>query len=263
MSQKSQTRKFSYGWVRSLPDIRDKKYNAVHEFAALPPLVDLRPKCPPIRDQSDLGCCVGFGTTGVVHYDTINENPKDTFDPSPLYVYYNARYLENTVKSDSGAQIRDGIKALKKYGCASETDWPYNIKQFAKKPPKTVFTNALKIQIQDYFSVQQNEAAMKSCLAEGHPIVLGISVYESFESDAVAMTGIVPMPNPSENLMGGHCVVVVGYRDADKKWIMRNSWGNTWGDKGYFYLDYSYLLHPDLASDFWTIRFVKHLKLSA
>ena len=98
---------------------------------------------------------------------------------------------------------------------------------------------------------------MRSCLSDGCPFIFGFSVYESFESDAVAATGIVPMPGKTETCLGGHAVMAVGYDDSKQWIIVRNSWGPDWGDKGYFYLPYAYITNNNLADDFWTIRLVK------
>ena len=97
---------------------------------------------------------------------------------------------------------------------------------------------------------------MKSCLAEGYPFVFGFTVYESFESQKVAQTGVLNMPAAKEKAVGGHAVLAVGYDDASKRFIIRNSWGDQWGQKGYFTIPYQYLTTPNLADDFWTIRLV-------
>ncbi len=98
---------------------------------------------------------------------------------------------------------------------------------------------------------------LKGCLADGYPFVFGISVYDSFESDEVAKTGIVPIPSPTEQMLGGHCIVAVGYDDATQRFTIRNSWGTEWGDYGHCYLPYEYLTNGNLASDFWTLRIIK------
>ena len=97
---------------------------------------------------------------------------------------------------------------------------------------------------------------MKGCLAEGFPFVFGFSVYESFESDEVTKTGVAPMPAKGETLMGGHAVLAVGYDDSDERLLVRNSWSEGWGMKGYFTLPYGYLTERALSSDFWSIRSV-------
>jgi C1A family cysteine protease len=98
-----------------------------------------------------------------------------------------------------------------------------------------------------------NVNELLSCLASGFPFVFGFSVYDSFESDEVAHTGIVPMPGKDEQQLGGHAVMRVGY-DLDKKvFIVRNSWGKTWGDHGYFYMPFAYMTNRDLADDFWVV----------
>jgi C1A family cysteine protease len=98
---------------------------------------------------------------------------------------------------------------------------------------------------------------MKGCLASGYPFVFGFSVYESFESPEVLDTGVVPMPSDGEAQLGGHAVLAVGYDDATARFIIRNSWGTSWGDGGYGYMPYAYLTDSDLAADFWTIRVVE------
>lgn len=95
---------------------------------------------------------------------------------------------------------------------------------------------------------------MKGCLASGYPFVFGFAVYESFMSQDVAKTGVVPMPQPNEDLVGGHCVVAVGYQDDKQCFIVRNSWGSDWGMDGYCVMPYGYLMQLQLAADFWTIR---------
>ena len=178
------------------------------------------------------------------------------FEPSRLFVYYNERELEGTVDSDAGAQIRDGIKSVGTQGVCSETEWPYDITKFTDKPPQNCYRDAVQYRAVSYQSVVQNLNQMKGCLAAGYPFVFGFTVYESFESQEVARTGHAPMPATTEQVLGGHAVVAVGYEDANQWFIVRNSWGTGWGMEGYFTLPYTYLIQPRLASDFWTIRLV-------
>jgi C1A family cysteine protease len=97
---------------------------------------------------------------------------------------------------------------------------------------------------------------MKGCLASGFPFVFGFTVYESFESPEVAKTGHAPLPGPTEQAIGGHAVMAVGYDDSQQTFIVRNSWGTGWGMQGYFTLPCAYLSQPSLSSDFWTIRLI-------
>jgi C1A family cysteine protease len=161
------------------------------------------------------------------------------------------------VNQDSGARIRDGIKSVVKLGVPPETEWSYStdMSLVTKKPPVPAYTDALKNKVIAYHRVVQNISQMKGCLAEGYPFVFGFVVYESFESDTVAKTGVVPMPNPNaEQQVGGHAVVVVGYDDAQQRFIVRNSWGTGWGMSGYCTMPYAYLTDHQYSSDFWTIR---------
>ena len=252
------SKKRVYGWHPSRPDHRDEK----HKYAAklmrarlLPKSVDLRAHDNPIYDQGDLGSCVGNGSGDAWQF-ALKVEGRPAPLPSRLFVYYNGRSIENTIKSDSGLQIRDGLKALAKWGCCDETIWPYDPSKFTQKPPAIAYTEAAKHISTSYHSVNQNLNEMKTCLADGFPIVGGFTVYDSFESDEVAKTGIVPMPGKDENSQGGHCVVIVGYDDARSCFIIRNSWGTDWADHGYCYMPYDYWTNPNLASDFWTVRAV-------
>ena len=172
---------------------------------------------------------------------------------SRLFIYYNERVIEHTVQEDSGAMIRDGIKTLVKQGVCSERSWPYVIAKFAKKPGAACYKEARDHQVTVYARLETADE-MRACLADGFPFVFGFSVYESFESATVARTGVAPMPRRNEKLLGGHAVLAVGYDDARKRFLVRNSWGTGWGMKGYFTLPYDYLGDRNLCDDFWTIR---------
>jgi C1A family cysteine protease len=246
-----------YGWRRDLPDARDLLYAAplLSLPKGLPTSVDLRSKCPPVYDQGQLGCCTGNGIAGAIQFDQMKLGKK-SFTPSRLFIYYNERVMEGDVSQDNGAQVRDGIKSVGTIGAPPETDWPYDIAKFADQPPAKAYTDAKLDLVSSYARVSQILQQMQGCLAEGYPFVLGFTVYESFESADVAKTGIVPMPKSKESVVGGHCVVAVGYNDKTRTFILRNSWGPKWGMKGYFTMPYEYLLDSHLASDFWTIRSV-------
>jgi len=246
-----------YGWLPDLPDHRDHLYAApVVWLAKLPAKVDLSPKCPPVYDQGQLGSCTANAIAAAIEFDRMKQKEK-AFVPSRLFIYYNERVMEGTVNSDSGAQIRDGIKSVGKQGDCPESEWPYDIGKFTVKPPAGCFKDALKYDVLSYQRVAQTASQMKGCLASGYPFVFGFSVYESFESAAVAKSGHASMPKPNERLLGGHAVVAVGYDDASQWFVVRNSWGAGWGMKGYFTMPYAYLLDGNLSDDFWTIRAVR------
>ena len=247
-----------YGWVADTPDQRDHLYAAplVH-LKKLPPKVDLRPQCPKvIYDQGQLGSCTGNAIACAIQFDRLQQKRKPDFIPSRLFIYYNERDMEGTVASDSGAQIRDGIKSVAKLGDCPETEWPYDIAKFATKPSARCYREAMQYKAVLYQRVPQTLNQMKGCLASGYPFVFGFSVYASFEGPQVAKTGAVPMPASSEKQLGGHAVIAVGYDDKQQRFIVRNSWGRRWGMAGYFTIPYAYLIDDNLAADFWTIRVV-------
>jgi C1A family cysteine protease len=247
-----------YGWIPDLPDRRDRIYEApLAALGPLPPRVDLRKACPPIYHQGLLGSCTGQAIAGALQFNQIKQSQSDIFLPSRLFIYYNERVMEGTVDEDAGAMIRDGIKSVAKIGAPHEALWPYVIKQFRTKPSKPAYTDALLHQALLYQRVIPTRDQLRGCLADGYPFVFGFSVYESFESQAVATTGRVPMPKPIERLLGGHAVLAVGYEEKTRRFIVRNSWGELWGMTGYFTMPYDFLLDPNLCDDFWRITLVE------
>lgn len=246
-----------YGWIPDLPDARDQIYCAPRKTAALPASVDLRSACPPVYDQGQLGSCTANAIAAAISFDQSRQKMAQPFAPSRLYIYYNERVIEGTTATDSGAMLRDGIKAVVEEGACPEPLWPYNESNYAEKPPPQCYNVGKLHPAVQYSRVPQSLAHLKSCLAAGYPFAFGFTVYESFESDAVADSGVAPMPGSSEGTVGGHAVLAVGYMDSLNRFFVRNSWGSDWGLKGYFTLPYEYLENSDLLADFWTIRLVK------
>jgi C1A family cysteine protease len=208
-----------------------------------------------VYDQGQLGSCTANAIAGAIEFDLMKQNKND-FMPSRLFIYYNERAIEGTVDSDSGAQIRDGIKSVASQGDCPETSWPYDISKFADKPPQSCYDNAVQHKAVQYERTIRDLNQMKGCLASGYPFVFGFTVYQSFESQEVAQTGHASLPSSGEQAAGGHAVLAVGYDDSQNWFIVRNSWGTSWGMEGYFTLPYTYLINESLSDDFWTIRVI-------
>ena len=247
-----------YGWRPDLPDIRDFRY-AAPEKQKLPSLVDLRTKeALPIFDQGNTQSCTGNSTASALLFTELVENKAKAVVPSRLFIYYNGRALEKTTNQDCGACIRDVIKGVTTLGVCPESEWPFNAKLITQRPPAPEYTEALRHLATSYHRLDNTVLDnLRGCLAEGYPFVFGMTVYESFESDAVAKNGLVPMPGKNEKVMGGHAVVAIGYNDEWKRFLVQNSWGSKWGVKGCFSIPYKYLTDTNLADDFWTIRIVE------
>jgi C1A family cysteine protease len=247
-----------YGWRPDLPDQRDHMYAAPPAILRrLPASADLRSGCSPVYNQGNLGSCTANAIAGAIEFDQRKERLRSKFIPSRLFIYYNERAMEGSVASDSGAALRDGIKTVGKQGACPEAEWPYEISRFADKPPPRCYRDARKHRAISYQRLMRDLHQLKGCLASGYPFVFGFTVYESFEGASVARTGQLQMPGAGERAIGGHAVVAVGYKDADQTFTVRNSYGASWGMRGYFTMPVAYLLHEHLASDFWTIRAVR------
>jgi C1A family cysteine protease len=241
------TRKIKrYGWRPDLPDQRDLVVKLSTRRA--PKSASLLSKMPAVYDQGELGSCTANAIAGAVQY------LRPDLMPSRLFVYYNERAIEGTVDDDSGAMIRDGIKSIHHQGVCPETEWPYDVDRFADKPSAKCYVDALLCQSIRYRRVIRTANAIKLAISDGLPIVFGFTVYESFESQQVADTGKLPMPGKSEQAIGGHAVLAVGY-DGDGV-LVRNSWGSEWGlptARGYFTMPIAYLLEANLSDDFWVV----------
>ena len=244
-----------YTWKPDRLDPRDIKYTTTQN--SIPTQVDLRgPLMPPVLDQGNLGSCTANASASNFEY-LLRKQSLPAFAPSRLFIYYYERVIDGTVSTDSGANVRDSMTTLSKQGVCDEQEWKYNINNFRFKPHIACYNAAVKNKITSYQSIDNtNIALIKDCLAAGFPFVFGFQVYESFESAQVAATGHVPMPASNEQLLGGHCTMAVGYDDINQWAIAKNSWSASWGDGGYFYLPYSYLTNPKMASSFWTPRLV-------
>ena len=247
-----------YGWSPDLPDQRDLSYAAPRAvLTKLPTKVDLSKQCPPVYDQGNLGSCTANAIGAAVEFELLKSGKGNDFMPSRLFIYYNERVIEHTVNSDAGAQIRNGIKTVNHMGVCPEDKWPYIENKFTKKPLASCYQSAESHQVISYHRITRTLSQMKSCLAEGYPFVFGFTVYESFESATVAKSGKLDMPAKGEQQVGGHAILAVGYDDASKRFIIRNSWGPKWGKSGYFTMPYDYVLNGNLSDDFWTIRMVE------
>ena len=244
--------KYSYGWLPDIPDHRDFLYSGIKpKKLRLPSNVDLRQSCSPVENQGQLGSCTANALVGNVEFLDLKDGDNQYTDKSRLFIYYNERVLEHTPDSDSGAMLRDGIKTLHEQGVCPESGWPYDIKQYAVKPSIQCYKEAKDHRIESYHRITTLQD-MLACLTEGFPFVFGFAVYESFESQETARTGIAQMPQKDERMIGGHAVLAVGFNQQDKRFIVKNSWGTSWGMNGYFTMPFEYL--ETLADDFWTIR---------
>ena len=238
-------------WRPDVPDQRDFIFRDRMKVApkSLPKSKSLRARMSAVEDQGQLGSCTANAFAGNLEY--LYQLKKDPFQASRLFIYFNERAVINEIFSDSGAYLRDGIKTLAKHGVCSEEIVPYDPSQFTVKPSDLAYSEAAKRKISQYLRIT-DLASMKQCLADGFPFVFGVPLYDSFESDRVAKSGTIPLPKQSENMIGGHAMLCVGYSDSTKRFTVRNSWGPGWGSKGYCTIPYQYM--DEQADDMWTVR---------
>lgn len=228
----------------------------------MPKSIDLRKWCSPIENQGALGSCTAHAGVGMLEYYERRTTGKH-LDGSRLFLYKVTRQLLGFT-GDDGAYLRDTMKAMVLFGVPPEKYWPYVEDKFNDDPSSFCFSFAQNYQALDYYRLDPSGLtpaqildAVKRNLAAELPAMFGFSVYSSMPPLGDGK-GEIPFPVRGDSLEGGHAVLAVGYDDAKKingqtgALLIRNSWGTGWGDKGYGWLPYAYVLHG-LADDFWSM----------
>lgn len=240
--------KYKFGWLRDLTDQRDKIYSAPR-ISHLPSYVSLLQYCAPVENQTTTSSCTAHGIVG--NLEMLEKKSKTNFyDISRLFIYYNTRMIRGIEDTDGGAYIRDGIKSLVRFGYCSEKIWKYDEVKINNKPDRKSYKEAKRHLIKEYSRILNINDIIK-CVASGYPVIFGITLYESFESKIVAKTGKISIPKINERVIGGHCMLIIGYDMKTKLFTVRNSWSSKWGDKGNCYIPFEYM---EQASDMWTVR---------
>jgi C1A family cysteine protease len=272
--------RYGMGWIPDYPDLRDytEKTEEMRSILgsagsprvkSLPVSLDLREFCSPIEDQGGIGSCTAHAGAGIIEYYERKAFGRH-IDASRLFLYKITRNLMK-MKGDTGAYLRTTMGAMVVFGVPPEDFWPYtdDQKKFDQEPPAFCYAFAQNYQTIKYFRHDppgtKGEGILrklKTYLAKGHPAMFGFTVYNSIEQ--AEATGRIPFPSSKERIEGGHAVVATGYDDKMKiknkygkaettgALLIRNSWGKGWGEGGYGWLPYEYVL-KGLAEDFWSI----------
>ena len=254
-----------FGWVPQRDDPRDFPIEKLHDKlaarAAIPTfgsndVLDLRPRYPvPCFDQKDLGSCVLNAVVRAAEYLGYQDVGKYIYRFSRLAAYYMTRDYEGSPNDDTGCEIRDAIKVAATQGLCGEWAWPYVVSKFAVKPPPFAYKNATTHLALEYYAIpdKTRHKDILTSLAAGYPVIMGFKVYQEFESEEVARTGMVPMPRPSEWAVGGHGTLIQVADPPRGLYGVANSWGK-WGDGGFFWVPFDYFDDPDQADDFWVLH---------
>jgi len=231
---------------KDLTDERDYHVKSIVKLQELPKSVDLREYCNTIKQQGSLGCCSGFAFGAAFEtMKNIQTKSLNEWDTSELYIYFYERKLMGTIEKDSGAYLRDGCKVLKDYGSSLEQYWPYDISKFKKAPSWTANLVGGITRIESYYRCWSLDD-IKFALSQKMPVVFGMYVYRNY----LEYNGGIY--NKIDGYQaGGHAQLLVGFDDEQKYLIVRNSWGENWGDKGYCYLSYD--MFNKLFMDAWVI----------
>ena len=209
---------------------------------------DLRSSFTCIKNQGQVGACASFAFTSVYEY-ILNKNGKLTeSDLSERFLYYNTRKRMGALDKDSGSNMYDVGKALEEEGLCSEDLCRYvnDFEEHLEAPSAQAYADGLTRRVAEIMNVTIKEQDIKSAVVEGYPVIVSLHLHESFNN--IGSDGFVKRPDASDPVVGWHAMVIVGFSDKDKVFIVRNSWGTDFGDKGYCYIPYSYVLDTSLNS---------------
>lgn len=229
----------------------------------LPPKIDLRKFMTSVEMQVG-NSCVANSFAGAYEY-LAKRTLGEASDVSRLFIYYNARYFAGEQDHDNGSMMYNAIEGLKEYGACSEEYWPNEKDRITDEPDEDSYTHGSNFRIVEAEFIKTDLNLWRQTLAEGHPIAFALNTFESFDS-ANRNKGRVIMPKPADNVRkthGWHAMLCVGYSDPDKMFIVRNSWGEKWGDSGYCYIPYDYVMHKEYnGHDSWIVKSVENLDFS-
>jgi C1A family cysteine protease len=227
----------------------------LEKFDKLPTVLDLRRYMTKIENQGQIGSCVANAVAGAYEY-LVKRHKGELYDVSRLFIYYNARVLSGMAHKDEGAYVKDAIESLKIHGACSENTYPYIHELVNEKPSPEAYQEASAFLIESVEKIDTNLEAWKTILAQGYPIVFGLLLFESF--DNYGHNGLIPIPSSKDhkrNSHAAHAMLCVGYSEHDKVFIVRNSWGKSWGHDGYCYIPYDYLINKNYnLGDNWIIK---------
>jgi C1A family cysteine protease len=250
------------GYLPDPEDSRDYQYSSGRfQKGKLPPKVDLREYMTEVEQQGELNSCTANAMAGAYEYLAMRELG-ESGQVSRLFVYYNARAINDRTDQDKGTYLRNCIKVLRKYGTCRESTWPYEPEKVFEEPHETAYEEASNYLLKEARRVNIDLFEMKHCLAEGYPFAFGMRLYSGFKK-AGRNGGKVSLPDPdSEKSLGGHAMLCVGYSETDKVFLVRNSWGKEWGDEGYCYIPYDYMTNPEFTADCWMVVSVADVDFS-
>jgi C1A family cysteine protease len=200
--------------------------------------VDLREWASPVEEQRQLGSCTAQAVVGAYELLTKMHYPDQFVDLSRLFLYYNARKISGDINEDIGAYISTAIEAVKTYGLCREDLWPYDPNKFDVEPGYICYRDARKRTIDQVYEIASHEEII-DMLDQQYPVVVGVAVYSDFDR-INNQSAVLKMPAATEEPMGSHAMCIVGYDDLKQQFLLRNSFGDDWGEGGYFWIPYEY-----------------------
>ena len=234
----------------------DDEYQPLSTIA---PSIDLRKEFTPVKDQGEMGACSAFALVGIFEY-ILKKNKQPDIDLSEQFVYYNARKADGSSRIDAGSSLYDVVQTLMKDGVCLEHLFPYNPENISKDPPVEAIEDGQTRKVVKAKNVKKSLHDIKSAVAEGYPVAISLKIFNSFHP----RRGFIRIPNENEihnEQSGNHAMVICGYNDEARFFVVRNSWGRKFGDKGYCYIPYGYVENEALLNGACIITEISDTKL--
>jgi hypothetical protein len=229
-----------------------KDFRAVFKDAPIPDKVDLREYCTVVEDQGQIGSCTANAAVGAMEY-LYKRRQGHSPDLSRLFVYFNSRRIRGSTAVDGGAPICDAMASIVSFGACLEEIWPYDPAKFAFEPSQDAYADAMRHEAIQYSRVPSGRGSMQA-LAQGLPVVFG-STFPQRCFEEAGRTGVMPIASPDEiyQVRSGHAMLVVGYDKNEQMFIVRNSWGQDWGDRGYCKIPFTLMDMAGRPDSFWIV----------
>ena len=241
-----------YGLWHDNADYRDHLLTAPWKLSSAGPQhADISHEMGAAYDQLDTNSCAAQAVAKIMRHAA-----KAQFDFSRNQIYWDARSFNHEETDDAGCGMRDAIDAVSKWGAADEVYWPFTKENLLHAPSHAARNNAARLAdyAKLYARVTPSLDILTSIISGGEPFVFGMAVYESFEGSKVAKTGIMEMPTQGQRMLGRHAVTGTGFDHDVRQIKVLNSWGQDWGENGFFFMPFDYILNSSVCDDFWVIH---------
>ena len=244
-----------YLWKKDIIDKRDIIFIIKTKKKKLSRTFSLKKKMPSVLDQGKLGCSNVCVIVNNIYYLDIKNRIKNPELKSRLFIHYNTKNYDKLFQEKCYYTLRNMIKSINKYGICYEKDWEYNLNNIRIRPNDKCYTDAKFQKRIKYKRINKNINDIKNILFSGFPVIFGFDIYINIHNTNLIKKGVIPIPKMKSNRIGGHSVLIIGWRDDLRLFGVQNSFGNVWGNNGFGWISYDYICNPNIKCDLWVLEY--------